>query len=251
MGPITSPDETIARIALYVGVPALTVVFLYTVYVIYQWFQAAIKGIEYAITAKDWWNNTIKGRLRSGSSSLGGILAGIILSHLLFFIGGVYLAQCFQFVLGISYADGQENHADENTLKLDEFVRMIAFKPLAHTSGVAATLGVIIALSIIDFIFKKHISIIPMFAVSVIGLVAAIPTGICVVVAALETFDILFSWLTAREVHSVWPIAVVYWAVGLAALPAGLSVGWILKLRKNIIDSWHDKLRDSTIAKYM
>ena len=78
MGPITSPDETIARIALYVGVPALTVVFLYTVYVIYQWFQAAIKGIEYAITAKDWWNNTIKGRLRSGSSSLGGILAGII-----------------------------------------------------------------------------------------------------------------------------------------------------------------------------
>ena len=251
MSPITSPDETIARIALYVGVPALTVVFLYTVYVIYQWFQAAIKGIEYIITAKDWWDNTVKDRLRSGCSSSGGILAGIILSHLLFFIGGVYLAQCFQFVLGISYADGQENHADENTLKLDEFVRMIAFKPLAHTSGVAVTLGVIIALSIADFIFKTYISIVPVFAVSAIGLVAAIPTGLCAVIAVLETFDILFRWLTARETHSVWPIAVVYWAVGLAGLPAGLSVGWMLKLRKNIIDSWHDKLRDSMIAKYM
>lgn len=211
LSPIPNPDDILVKLALILGAPVSAVLFFYAIWQVVQWFQAmrAVgRGLTTMIETVKNWNSPKAVRALK-----------VAIAHGLYVIGGLYLSQCFQFVTGVPYANGDANSADRTTLKPSEFFDMIYFRPFLYTATVAAVLIVIATLSLLDLMFDSEISLIPRYVSYLVLSVMGAWTALALVPAVIISLTCLMALIDSKPFKSnqpSWALAVTYIATGLA-----------------------------------
>lgn len=236
--PAISPDEAVARLALYFGIPFMAVMFFYSIYQFIQWIKVGATIAGGAVHAALVVANLARTQI--------GFIFQTIVSHLLVIISGTYVAQCAQYEFGIKYEGDAELRDFQYPLELDDFLQMLtALKPFDYTGEIFAVLLILSILSIIDLVFDRAASWIPGMIVGVIIYLTAIHMS-CYLFVSLVSGIVGLMYFASGDDFSGWAEFTVYSLMGTSGLPAVWSYYWIYVLHADRAEG-RDKRRNDDL----
>lgn len=140
--PIPSPDDALFRVMFYVGVPFLVVIFFHSIYQFVQWLKVVVlilQGAEFTAA-----------RVMELARTRLGVACQAIVAHVLAIISGVYVAQCFQYVVGVRYEGSTEaRNFQAPPIPEESFQMLASFRPFESTYEVVWLLVILAVLSIV------------------------------------------------------------------------------------------------------